>query len=66
MKILDRFQRSIEKRFLPSFFNPKKNLFGIEAMNDGMHDPDIFVQLAGLLQYILRIAVGEEIIYSRK
>lgn len=66
MKILDRYQRSIEKRFLPSFFNPKKNLFGIEAMNDGMHDPDIFVQLAGLLQYILRVAVGEEIIYSRK
>lgn len=56
--ILDRYRKSIEKRFLQSFFNPKKNLFGIEAMNDGMQEQDKFVQLVGILEHILNVATS--------
>ncbi|XP_062595431.1 uncharacterized protein LOC134256777 [Saccostrea cucullata] len=55
-KILHRFQNSVEKKFLPSFFNPNKNLFAIEAMNDGMREQDEVAQLGGLLVHILNVA----------
>lgn len=68
-RILKRYKLSIEKRFLPSFFNPSKNLFGIETMNEAMQEPDKFAQLAGLLEHILKVAIcekGSDVIYSRE
>lgn len=68
-RILKRYKLSIEKRFLPSFFNPSKNLFGIETMNDAMQEPEKFAQLAGLLEHILKVAIcekGSDVIYSRE
>ena len=68
--IMIRYRKSIENKILPSFFNPSKNLFGIDALNDGMQEQDMFVQLFGLLEHILNVATSEdtscEILYSRE
>ena len=52
-RIVNRYEKSIERRFLATFFEPNKNLFGLVGLEDVMRDHDIFIEMVKLLQYLL-------------
>lgn len=58
-RIVDHYEKSIERRFLATFFEPDKNLFGLVGLEDVMRDHDIFIEMVKLLQYLLG-SVGQE------
>lgn len=54
-RIVHRYEKSVQERFLATFFEPKRNLLGLQGKEDVMNEPDIFLGMVNLLKYLINV-----------
>lgn len=57
-KIIDRYEKSVREKFLATFFEPKRNLLGLQGKEDAMTESDIFQGMVNLLKYLINAVDG--------
>lgn len=54
-RIVYRYEKSVQERFLATFFEPKRNLLGLQGKEDVMTEGDIFLGMVNLLKYLINV-----------